>query len=75
MSGASDLAEEEPEVDFAAATTATLGVPTPLPRELWSSETSFEDVSNDMSQAELKQSALDRKRKGDSEEAAMLAKV
>jgi hypothetical protein len=70
MSGDSDLAVEEPTVDFAAATTATLGVPTPLPRELWSSETSFEDVSNDVNQAELK-----LKRKGDSEEAAMLMQV
>ncbi|KAG0611004.1 hypothetical protein M758_7G107300 [Ceratodon purpureus] len=72
MSEDSDLTMEESTVDFAAATTATLGVPTPLPRELWSSETSFEDVSNDMNQGESKQSALDRKRKGDSEEAAML---
>ncbi|XP_024401100.1 uncharacterized protein [Physcomitrium patens] len=72
MAESSDLSVEEPTVDFAAATTATLGVPTPLPREMWSSEISFEDVTNELNQEESKQSPLDRQRKGDDEEAAML---
>lgn len=75
MSGASPSIMEEPTVDFAAATTAVLGVPTPMPREMWSSETSFEEVTNEMNQEELKQSALDRQRKGDEEEEAMLMQV
>lgn len=75
MAGASRPTMEEPTVDFAAATTAVLGVPTPMPREMWSSEMSFEDVTNEMKQEELKQSALDRQRKGDEEEEAMLMQV
>lgn len=76
ISGASRPEIEEPTVDFAAATTAVLGVPTPMPRECWSSETSsFEEVSNEMNQEELKKLAYDRQRKGDEEERAELIKV
>lgn len=75
MAGSSRPTMEEPTVDFAAATTAVLGVPTPMPREMWSSEMSFEEVTNDINQEESKQSALDRQRKGDEEEAALLMQV
>lgn len=66
---------EEPTVDFVAATNATLGVPTPSASQLWSSETSFEDLTNELNQAGAKQAAVDRQRKGDSEEAAELMQV
>ncbi|XP_024391042.1 uncharacterized protein [Physcomitrium patens] len=72
IAGSRELLLEEPTVDFAAATTATLGVPKPLPKELWSSETSFEDVTNELNQEETNQLPFDRQRKGDSQEAAML---
>lgn len=66
---------EEPTVDFAAATTATLGVPTPSASQLWSSETSFEELTNEMNQEEMTESAKERRRKGDSEEARQLLQV
>lgn len=66
---------EESTVDFAAATTATLGVPTPSASQLWSSETSFEELTNEMNQEEVTESAKDRQRKGDSEEARQLLQV
>lgn len=75
IAGSRELLLEEPTVDFAAATTATLRVPKPLPKELWSSETSFEDVTNELNQEETNQLPFDRQRKGDSQEAAMLMLV
>ncbi|KAH8957060.1 hypothetical protein BDL97_07G072900 [Sphagnum fallax] len=65
-------AVEESTVDFVAATTATLGVPTPSASQHWSSETSFEDLSYELNQGGLTTAANESPRKGDTEEAAAL---
>ncbi|KAH9557463.1 hypothetical protein CY35_07G085600 [Sphagnum magellanicum] len=73
-SAANDVtgAVEESTVDFVAATTATLGVPTPSASQLWSSETSFEDLSYELNQGGPTTAANESPRKGDTEEAAAL---
>ncbi|KAG6550269.1 hypothetical protein Mapa_008229 [Marchantia paleacea] len=62
------LAEEEPTVDFAAATTATLGVPTPI---LLKNLSNVSNVSTD-SFEHLRHDSEKPRRKGDDEEAAEL---